>query len=117
GGVPRVLALLPRPAVRAGHPLPAVRRDGPAAAPPRGGALMYQVVLQDETAADEAAVSLATEDGGGREAAWGRVASDAVDLSHGVALYMEDVTVSFDGFRALNALSLTIGSDELRCVI
>ena len=77
---------------------------------------MYQVVLQEETAAETVAGTMA-EGAGGREAAWGRVASDTVDLNHGVALYVEDVTVSFDGFRALNALSLTIGSDELRCVI
>lgn len=40
-----------------------------------------------------------------------------VDLSHGVILYLEDVNVSFDGFRALNALSLSVDSDELRCII
>ena len=37
--------------------------------------------------------------------------------SHGVVLYLEDVTVSFDGFKALNALSLAIDAGELRCVI
>ena len=40
-----------------------------------------------------------------------------VDLSHGVILYLDDVSVSFDGFRALNKLSLSMDSDELRCVI
>jgi urea transport system ATP-binding protein len=35
----------------------------------------------------------------------------------GVALYLEDITVSFDGFKALNALSLTIDVGELRCII
>ena len=40
-----------------------------------------------------------------------------LDSSHGVALYLEDVTVSFDGFRALNKLSLTIDVGELRCII
>jgi urea transport system ATP-binding protein len=39
------------------------------------------------------------------------------DFSNGVALYLEDVTVSFDGFRALNALSLAIDVGELRCII
>ena len=29
-----------------------------------------------------------------------------IDVSHGTILYLEDVTVSFDGFRALNALTL-----------
>jgi len=42
---------------------------------------------------------------------------DQVDTSHGPILYLEDITVSFDGFRALNKLSLTIERGELRCVI
>ena len=32
-------------------------------------------------------------------------------------LYLEDVTVSFDGFRALNSLSLYLDPGELRCII
>jgi urea transport system ATP-binding protein len=40
-----------------------------------------------------------------------------VDLSHGIILYLDDVSVSFDGFRALNKLSLSVDSDELRCII
>jgi len=40
-----------------------------------------------------------------------------LDLSHKVILYLEDITVSFDGFKALNALTLTIDAGELRCVI
>jgi urea transport system ATP-binding protein len=55
---------------------------------------------------------------GGRSAAYGRIARQGVpDFSHGVALYLEDITVSFDGFRALNALNLTINVGELRCII
>ena len=42
---------------------------------------------------------------------------DAVDLSHGTILYLDDITVSFDGFKALNALTLTVNVGELRCVI
>ena len=42
---------------------------------------------------------------------------DQVDTSHGPILYLEDITVSFDGFRALNKLSLTIDRGELRCII
>jgi urea transport system ATP-binding protein len=45
------------------------------------------------------------------------VAPDQVDTSHGPILYLEDITVSFDGFRALNKLNLTIDRGELRCVI
>ncbi|HTH75655.1 MAG TPA: urea ABC transporter ATP-binding protein UrtD [Trinickia sp.] len=41
----------------------------------------------------------------------------AIDVTHGTILYLEDVTVSFDGFRALNGLSLTLDAGELRCVI
>ncbi|HET9701218.1 MAG TPA: ATP-binding cassette domain-containing protein, partial [Burkholderiales bacterium] len=40
-----------------------------------------------------------------------------LDLSHGVMLYLEDITVSFDGFRALNRLTLDISVGELRCII
>ncbi|MEX0959597.1 MAG: urea ABC transporter ATP-binding protein UrtD [Burkholderiales bacterium] len=47
----------------------------------------------------------------------GHVASDAVDTSHGPILYLEDISVSFDGFRALNALTLTVDAGELRCII
>ncbi len=38
-------------------------------------------------------------------------------FGQGVALYVQDITVSFDGFKALNALSLTIDVGELRCII
>ena len=40
-----------------------------------------------------------------------------VSLAHGVVLYLNGITVSFDGFKALNNLSLTIDAGELRCVI
>jgi urea transport system ATP-binding protein len=40
-----------------------------------------------------------------------------LDLSHGVVLYLEDISVSFDGFKALDRLSLAIDAGELRCVI
>jgi urea transport system ATP-binding protein len=55
---------------------------------------------------------------GGDVAGYGHVVSpDRVDTSHGPILYLEGITVSFDGFRALNDLSLTIERGELRCVI
>jgi urea transport system ATP-binding protein len=54
---------------------------------------------------------------GDRAAAWGRPVSATADFTHGVALYLEELTVSFDGFKALNALSLTLDVGELRCVI
>ncbi|SDV46723.1 urea transport system ATP-binding protein [Chitinasiproducens palmae] len=40
-----------------------------------------------------------------------------IDVSHGTILYLDDVTVSFDGFRALDGLTLSIAPGELRCVI
>jgi urea transport system ATP-binding protein len=40
-----------------------------------------------------------------------------LDASHGTILYLEDITVSFDGFKALNALTLYIDVGELRCII
>lgn len=55
--------------------------------------------------------------GEGGSAGYGRVASEGVDTSHGPILYLEDITVSFDGFRALNKLTLTIDEGELRCII
>ncbi|MBH2019682.1 urea ABC transporter ATP-binding protein UrtD [Polaromonas sp.] len=55
---------------------------------------------------------------GGRNASTGRVATPGeVDVSHGRILYLEDVSVSFDGFKAINKLSLDIAPGELRCII
>jgi urea transport system ATP-binding protein len=45
------------------------------------------------------------------------VDSSELDVSHGAILYLEDVSVVFDGFKALNKLNLTIDTGELRCVI
>lgn len=42
---------------------------------------------------------------------------DDLDLSHGTVLYMEDVSVSFDGFKAINNLNFYVETGELRCVI
>jgi urea transport system ATP-binding protein len=47
----------------------------------------------------------------------GRVMQTGVDVSHRGILYLESISVSFDGFKALNDLSLTIDAGELRCVI
>ena len=48
---------------------------------------------------------------------FGHIATDGLDVTHGVVLYLEDISVSFDGFKALNKLSLSIDVGELRCVI
>jgi urea transport system ATP-binding protein len=55
--------------------------------------------------------------GGGTSAGIGHIATAGLDLTHGIVLYMEGISVSFDGFKALNNLSLAIEAGELRCVI
>jgi urea transport system ATP-binding protein len=42
---------------------------------------------------------------------------EGLDLSHGTILYLEDISVSFDGFKAIDALNLYIDAGELRCII
>jgi len=55
---------------------------------------------------------------GDREASYGHVLqAGELDLTHGRILYLEDVNVSFDGFKAINNLSLDIAPGELRCII
>ena len=55
---------------------------------------------------------------GGHDAGFSRVrTSQEVDVSHGRILYLEDVNVSFYGFKAINHLSLDIAPGELRCII
>jgi len=59
-----------------------------------------------------------TDAGTGHDAQIGmRHADAAVDTTHGPILYLDGITVSFDGFRALNDLTLTIDDGELRCII
>ena len=40
-----------------------------------------------------------------------------LDVSHGEILYLEDLNVSFDGFKAINDLTMYIEAGELRCII
>ena len=42
---------------------------------------------------------------------------EGLDLKHGTVLYMEDVSVSFDGFKAINGLNFYVNTGELRCLI
>ncbi|ARU54750.1 urea ABC transporter ATP-binding protein [Oleiphilus messinensis] len=44
-------------------------------------------------------------------------ASAQLDVSKGYILYLEDISVSFDGFKAINDLNLYIKEGELRCII
>jgi urea transport system ATP-binding protein len=47
----------------------------------------------------------------------GHVVTGDLDTSHRTVLYLDDISVSFDGFKALNKLTLDIDVGELRCVI
>jgi len=42
---------------------------------------------------------------------------DNLDLSHGTVLYLEGVSVAFDGFQAIDGLDFHVDRNELRCVI
>ncbi len=42
---------------------------------------------------------------------------EGLDLSHGTLLYMEDVSVAFDGFQAIKDLNFYVNAGELRCLI
>ena len=55
-----------------------------------------------------------------RDRVWSFLSNDGqanVDISKDVLLYVEDLSVSFDGFKALNNLNLYINDGELRCLI
>ncbi len=72
--------------------------------------------IEERRAALEAGRS--NTESGGRNASAGRIATPGeVDVTHGRILYLEDVSVSFDGFKAINKLSLDIAPGELRCII
>lgn len=63
-------------------------------------------------------VSQTKTESGGRTASYSRIQrSNEIDTTHGRILYLEDVSVSFDGFKAINHLSIDIAPGELRCVI
>ena len=73
------------------------------------GAERYQKALDKSAKPSES---------GGRAASYARVhQAGELDLAHGRILYLEDVHVSFDGFKAINGLSLDIAPGELRCII
>ncbi len=79
--------------------------------------LMEEGTRIREAKAAKIAASGQTESGG-RKAGFSRIATPGeVDITHGRILYLEDVCVSFDGFKAINNLSLDIAPGELRCII
>ncbi|PVZ16379.1 MULTISPECIES: urea ABC transporter ATP-binding protein UrtD [unclassified Pseudomonas] len=47
----------------------------------------------------------------------GAAPGKGLDTRHGTVLTLEGISVSFDGFKALNDLNLYIGVGELRCII
>src|SRR5262249_858427 len=94
--VPRVLALRARPHLHPRHAVPAAGADG---------AVSKRRPMS--------AAAVAANEGG----AFSHVASRGLDATHGVVLYLEDISVCFDGFQALSKLSLSIDVGELRCVI
>jgi urea transport system ATP-binding protein len=57
--------------------------------------------------------AIAASEGG----TFSHIATEGLDATHGVVLYLDDISVSFDGFQALSRLSLSIDVGELRCVI
>jgi len=96
--------------VSAGTGAPGAGAATGAVPPPHG------VAEEPPGAAVHALPSMATEQSGISEGL-GHVKGEGLDASHGVVLYVEGVSVSFDGFKALNKLSLSIDVGELRCVI
>ena len=80
--------------------------------------LMEQGARQRDKLLAAARSSAGQTASGGRAAGFSRVHTPGeVDVSHGRILYLEDVSVSFDGFKAINQLSLDIAPGELRCII
>jgi urea transport system ATP-binding protein len=80
--------------------------------------LMEQGAQRLEASRAALAAKAGQTESGGRSAGIGRVVKDReVDVTHGRILYLEGVNVSFDGFKAINNLSLDIAPGELRCII
>jgi urea transport system ATP-binding protein len=67
----------------------------------------------------KAAALRTNTESGGRTAGFSRVAKapGELDATHGSVLYLDDVNVSFDGFKAINNLCIDIAVGELRCII
>ena len=78
--------------------------------------LMEEGALRAETyTRQRAGIGTASGD---RGASYARPAvAGEVDVTHGRILYLEDVSVSFDGFKAIKGLNLDIAPGELRCII
>jgi urea transport system ATP-binding protein len=78
---------------------------------------LMQAGARARRAAEQRTTAAASGQSGGREASYSRISTGELDVTHGAILYLDDITVSFDGFKALNALSLSISAGEMRCII
>ena len=74
------------------------------------------VVMQRAAASGDCMNAAQGRQQGGERRAGSRQRAPQAAAS-GTILYLEDITVSFDGFRALNDLTLYIDAGELRCII
>ena len=80
--------------------------------------LMEQGAQRVQTRQAALALHTGQTESGGRTTGFSRLNTPGeVDVTHGRILYLENVTVSFDGFKAINQLSLDIAPGELRCII
>src|SRR4029078_6037070 len=107
-GGARILAVRARIAVHPCHHLLAARHRRTV----DEAAIMMNLAVLAEQRAREGAPSSKTTG-----ISDGRVVTAGVDISHGGMLYLDAVSVSFDGFKALNDLTLIVDAGELRCVI
>ena len=115
-GAAGVLAVCAGCVVRARHAVPAARRRRTAG---RIGSCRPQPQRRRQSGDRMNAAAGHQATAGRRCSAPAHAASARMpgDASHGTILYLEDITVSFDGFKALNALTLYIDAGELRCII
>ncbi|MES2978401.1 MAG: urea ABC transporter ATP-binding protein UrtD [Pseudomonadota bacterium] len=80
--------------------------------------LLEQGARRVEARMASLSASKSNTESGGRSASGSRIHREGeIDVTHGRILYLEDVSVSFDGFKAINKLSLDIAPGELRCII
>src|SRR5262249_10568389 len=105
GRVSRSLALRARHAVRPRHAVPAARPDRSVA---RRRALTMRAALVETLGTDFSSRI--------RRMREGAVRRTPPPLERHI-LYLENLTVSFDGFKALNGLTLYVDPGELRCII
>ena len=108
GALPEVWLYALGDAVRAGHAVSAARARRPDSGPGEGR--MNRSIAASTRPRPAIRASVWREM---REAARKRAPPQLV----GKILYLENLTVSFDGFKALNGLTLYVDPGELRCII